>query len=119
MAEMVEFQAMVFPVKEKDLPREKEVFRRLLGVAPYVDAGFYVGFRIDGKEIGLDPSAEKQGLTAPIGYFVVEDIRRSLKELTDAGATIHRDVRDVGKGLLIALVQDPDGNIFGLKQNPK
>jgi predicted enzyme related to lactoylglutathione lyase len=119
VAEKIEFQQIVFPVKEKDLAREKALFRKLLGVEPYADGSFYVGFRIDGREIGLDPNAGKQGITGPVGYFIVEDIRRTLKELTDAGATIHSDARDVGYGMLVALVKDPDGNIFGLKQNPK
>lgn len=54
-----------------------------------------------------------------MGYFVVEDFRRSLNERTEAGAMIDKDPRDVGMGRLVVLVKDSGGNIFGLKQNPK
>jgi len=30
-----------------------------------------------------------------------------------------QDVKDVGKGLLVASVKDKDGNILGFRQNPQ
>jgi hypothetical protein len=37
-------------------------------------------------------------------------------ELEAAGAVLHSDVKNVGGGLLIALVKDADGNVLGLRQ---
>jgi predicted enzyme related to lactoylglutathione lyase len=48
----------------------------------------------------------------------VDDIRSSLQGLLDAGAQAHQDVKDVGRGLLIATVKDADGNVLGLRQSP-
>jgi predicted enzyme related to lactoylglutathione lyase len=57
-------------------------------------------------------------MTGPIGYWHVDDIRKSLRLLLDAGAQIQHEVKDVGGGKLIASVSDVDGNIVGLIQLP-
>ena len=106
----------VYPVQ--DLARAKALYSRLLGVEPYVDSPYYVGFRVGDQEIGLDPNGHTRGLTGPVGYSEVNDIRASLQALLDVGAQMHQDVRDVGGGKLIALVNDADGNIIGLMQSP-
>ena len=59
-----------------------------------------------------------QGLSGPIAYPTVDDIRASLKGLLDAGEQTQQDVRDVGGGKLIATVRDADGNVLGLVQEP-
>ena len=104
---------LVFPVK--DLAKAKALYRELLGVDPYADAPYYVGFRTGDMEIGLDPRGQTAG---PLPYWEVDDIRRRLKELVDAGARQDQDVRDVGGGKLIATVKDADGNVIGLTQSP-
>jgi predicted enzyme related to lactoylglutathione lyase len=57
-------------------------------------------------------------MTGPIGYYQVDDIKKSLQSLLDAGGQVQQDVKDVGMGMLIAWVKDADGNIIGLKQLP-
>jgi predicted enzyme related to lactoylglutathione lyase len=106
----------VYPVK--DLAQAKALFSELLGVEPYADAPYYVGYRVGDQEIGLDPNGHKQGLSGPVGYWEVDDIRKSLQSLLEAGAQTHQDVKDVGGGKLVALARDASGNIIGLMQNP-
>src|SRR5512139_3362546 len=101
-------RTIIYPVK--DIARAKALFQELLGVEPYADAPYYVGFKADGQDIGLDPNGHKEGMTA---YFHVDDIRKSLKSLLDAGAQQVQEIRDVGNGRLIASVKDADGNIIG------
>ena len=105
---------LVFPVK--DLPKAKAVYQELLGVEPYADAPYYVGFRTGDLEIGLDPHGKTAG---PLAYWEVDDIKQRLKELVEAGARQEQDVRNVGGGKLIATVTDADGNVFGLTQSPQ
>jgi predicted enzyme related to lactoylglutathione lyase len=102
---------VVYPVK--DIARAKVLFRELLGVEPYADAPYYVGFKVGNQEIGLDPNGHKDGMTV---YYYVDDIQKSLKSLVDAGAKTIQEVKDIGGGGLIAIVKDPDGNIIGLFQ---
>jgi predicted enzyme related to lactoylglutathione lyase len=106
----------VYPVK--NIAGAKTLYRQLLGVEPYVDQAYYVGFRIGDQEIGLDPNGHNQGMTGPVGYWQVEDIRQSLQSLLDAGAQIQQEVKDVGGGRLTAWVKDADGNVTGLMQSP-
>ncbi len=103
---------LVYPVK--DMAKAKTLYGELLGVEPYVDGAYYVGFRAGDLEIGLDPNSHNKG---PLGYWEVEDIRASLRQLLDAGAQADQDVKDVGRGMLVASVKDADGNTLGLRQS--
>ncbi len=105
-------RTVVYPVK--DIAKAKAFFRELLGVEPYADAPYYVGFKVDNEDIGLDPNGHKEGMTA---YYHVDDIKKSLKSLLDAGARQVQAIKDVGGGRLIASVKDADGNIIGLVQD--
>jgi predicted enzyme related to lactoylglutathione lyase len=104
-----------YPVK--DLAKAKTLYGELLGVEPYVDEAYYVGFDVEGQDVGLDPHGHNKGMTGPVGYWHVDDITKSLKALLEAGAEAHQEVRDVGGGKLIASVKDADGNIIGLIQS--
>ncbi|MET7417668.1 VOC family protein [Dactylosporangium sp. NPDC005555] len=106
------FGQIVYPVK--DIAQAKTLFSTLLGVEPYMDSPYYVGFRIGGQEIGLDPNGERKGMTGPVAYTKVDDLEAGLKALIDAGAVPHGDPQEVGGGRRIATVKDPSGNILGL-----
>jgi predicted enzyme related to lactoylglutathione lyase len=107
-----ERKLVVFPAKDVD--GAKKIFSTLLGTDPYVDQPYYVGFRAGGLEVGLDPN----GTGGPICYWDVDDIEASVQSLVGAGATLDEAPHDVGRGLLVAKVQDADGNVIGLRQSP-
>ena len=109
-------KTVIYPVG--DISEAKTFFSRLLGVEPYMDEPYYVGFTIGDQDIGLDPNGHKQGLAGPLDYYHVDDIKKSLQELLDAGAQAHQDIKNVGSGKLTALVKDSSGNIIGLIQMP-
>ena len=105
-----------YPVK--DLEAAKKLYGPLLGVEPYVDSPYYVGYRIGDREVGLDPHGHSLGMTGPVGFYNVTDIKESLRALLDAGAESQQEPKDVGGGLLVAYVKDTDGNSVGLLQAP-
>ena len=105
---------IIYPVR--DMARAKALYGTLAG-APIADSPYYVGFRMGDQDIGLDPNGHKRGLTGPLAYWHVADVRKSLRQLQDAGAELLQDVKDVGGGKLIASVRDADGNV-GLLQEP-
>jgi predicted enzyme related to lactoylglutathione lyase len=111
----VGLKTIVYPVK--DLDRAKALFSALLEVEPYADEAYYVGFKDAGQDVGLDPNGHAQGMTGPVPYWHVGDIRGRLAALLEAGAELLQDVRDVGGGRLIASVKDADGNHVGLVQD--
>jgi predicted enzyme related to lactoylglutathione lyase len=105
---------IVYPAKE--LASTKQIFSKFLGVEPYVDGPYYVGYKVGDMEIGLDPNAQNAG---PVTYIDVADIKGSLQEIMALGATLQQDIKDVAKGLLIASVKDKDGNALGFRQHPQ
>ena len=109
-------RTIIYPVK--NLAQAKALYRTFLEAEPYADAAYYVGFRVGDQEIGLDPNGHKAGMTGPLCYLHVDDIRKSLQLLQEAGAQVRQAVRDVGGGRLIASVTDADGNTLGLLQSP-
>lgn len=109
-------QTIIYPVK--DLARAKALFGALLGVEPYADEPYYVGFKAAGQDVGLDPNGHAKGMTGPVPYWHVTDLRERLTALLAAGAELLQDAQDVGGGRLIAFVKDPDGNLVGLLQDP-
>jgi predicted enzyme related to lactoylglutathione lyase len=105
-------KTVLYPVK--DMTQSKTVFRKLLGVEPYADQSYYIGFKVGDQDIGLVPGNPEAGMTA---FYHVDDIKDSLQILVDAGAKIIQDVKNVGGGRLIASARDKDNNIIGLIQN--
>jgi len=108
-------KTIVYPVK--DLDGAKALFSALLGVEPYADEPYYVGFKDAGQDVGLDPNGHAKGMTGPVPYWHVSDIRARLAALREQGAELLQDVQDVGGGRLIASVKDTDGNPVGLVED--
>ena len=108
----------LFIYPAKDIARAKTLYSKLLGIEPYVDGAYYVGFKVGDQELGLDPNGHNKGMTGPVGYWQVNDIKKCLQSLLDAGAQMQEEFKDVGGGKLIASVKDADSNIIGLIQSP-
>ena len=109
------FGQIIYPVK--DLATAKSLFSTLLGVEPYADSPYYVGFRVGEQEIGLDPNGHGKGYTGPVAYKAVDDIKAGLQTLLDAGAELHQEPQHVGGSRMIAVVKDDSGNFLGLVQD--
>lgn len=107
-------QTVIYPVR--DLAKAKALFRALLEAEPTVDEPHYVGFRVAGQDIGLDPHGHDRGLTGPLPYWHVDDIEGTVQTLIISGAEEVEGVQDVGGGKLLATLRDADGNLLGLIQ---
>ena len=103
---------ILYPAKYMN--QSKTLFSKFLGVDPYVDQPYYVGFKINDQDIGLVPNNPEGGATA---FYDVDDIKSSLQTLLDGGAELIQDIKNVGGERLIASVKDKDGNIIGLVQD--
>ncbi len=101
-----------------DLQAAKEWYTKVLGIEPYFDEPFYVGFNVGGYELGLNPDMSK--VTKGNGsytYWGVQDARAEYQRLLELGAEPSEEVQDVG-GILVATVLDAWGNVFGIIENP-
>ena len=112
----VNCNTVLYPVK--DVAQAKATFSALFGVAPHVDSPYYVGYSVDGHEIGLVPNGHDQGMSGPEPYYDVEDIVATIAQLETVGSVVIQPPTDVAAGLLVAKLRDTEGNLIGLKQLP-
>ncbi len=103
-----------------DLAAAKAWYAEALGVQPYFDEPFYVGFNVNGFELGITPDSSAAAVRpeAGIAYWGVADAARTVERLVGLGAVIVEPVEDVGGGIRTATVRDPFGNLFGVIENP-
>ena len=107
-------RTVIYPAP--DLVEAKRWWSRLLGIDPYFDEPFYVGFEVGGYELGLLPSAplEEGALT----YWGVADVAVALETAMEEGAAEHAPMAEVGGGIVTATVTTPSGAILGFIYNP-
>ncbi|UFH52487.1 VOC family protein [Spirosoma sp. KNUC1025] len=94
------------------LEKTKEWYTKALGIEPYFDEPFYVGFNVGGYELGLDPNAQ------PAEGSTLKQIEPEVQRLLDLGATVKDAVEEVGDEIKVAAIRDPFGNVVGLIENP-
>ena len=106
--------------KVPDLTKAKQWYSAILGIQPYFDEVFYVGYNVGGYELGLQPSEEDitKKTEGVITYWGVADVEKIFQKLLDHGAIAHENPTDVGEKIIVASVKDPWGNLFGVINNP-
>jgi predicted enzyme related to lactoylglutathione lyase len=102
-----------------DIEQGRDWYAKALGIQPYFDQPFYVGFNVGGFELGLHPGARPAAKEGGVDvYWGVQDIQAGLAHFLAAGAEKLEDAKDVGDDIKVAIVLDPFGNRFGLIENP-
>src|SRR5436305_13609423 len=102
-----------------DLAKVMAWYSKILRIEPYFDQPFYVGSKVEGYELGIDPDpSSSAGAGGVVVYWGVSDADAALKRLLSLGATERTNVQDVGEGIRVGTVLDPFGNVFGLIENP-
>jgi predicted enzyme related to lactoylglutathione lyase len=103
-----------------DLDRAKAWYTSVLGIEPYFDQPFYVGFNVGGFELGLDPDVTgfEGGSGAVAAYWGVSNCEAAFNRLLELGASAQTSVHDVGGDIRVATVTDPFGNVLGVIENP-
>ena len=103
-----------------DVARAKEWYASVLGIAPYFDEPFYVGFNVGGFELGLHPAGEgpSAGPGGTVAYWGVARMASAWERLVGLGAKPVSQPQDVGEGILVATLADPFGNLIGIIENP-
>jgi predicted enzyme related to lactoylglutathione lyase len=105
-------RTVIYPTS--DLAASKAWYSAVLGIEPYFDQPFYVGYNVNGYELGLLPDADPGAIT----YWGIADIDVALARLHDHGATPRSGPDDVGDDIRVATVTDPAGAIVGIIENP-
>ncbi len=99
-----------------DMEKAKVWYSELLGFAPYFDEPFYIGFNVNGFELGLMPEegAQKDPQPHSITYWAVDNIDEACRRMQTLGCRIHKAIEDVGGGIRSTSLFDPFGNLLGL-----
>lgn len=98
-----------------DLPASRAWWVEALGVEPYFDEPFYVGFDVAGFELGLMPT---EGEAETVTYWGARDVAEAVAALEARGASVRDAITDVGEGIRVATVTVPDGAVIGIIENP-
>ncbi len=103
-----------------DLEKAKSFYSQALGIQPYFDQPFYVGFNVGGFELGLVPvePGSQAGAGGVTAYWGVASMQDAWKHILGAGAAAVSQPQDVGEGIQVATVADPFGNAIGIIENP-
>jgi hypothetical protein len=107
-------RSLIYPAPK--LQESKEWWRKTLGKDPYFDDGGYVGFDLGGYELGLNSFSTE--LKGPITYIGVEDVPAAVESLTRDSAKVLMGPMDVGGGIILADIESPTGEVFGVIFNP-
>ena len=107
-------RTVIYP--SPDLDAARAWWSGVLGLDPYFDEPFYVGYDVGGYELGLLPTADPAD--GALVYWGVADVAASVATALAAGATEHAPVSDVGGGIVTATVRTPLGVVLGLIYNP-
>ena len=105
----------------EDLSSARDWYEGWLGIKPYFDEPFYVGFNVGGFELGLHPAQEEghdDRRAGSVAYWGVENIEDTVIQLKQLGASTLKDIENVGGRIRVAECQDPFGNVIGVIENP-
>lgn len=104
-----------------DIGAAKAWYAQVLGIQPYFDEPFYVGFNVGGFELGITPDSAAAPVRAEAGvaYWGVTNADSAYARLLQLGASAVEAVEDVGGGIKVGAVRDPFGNIVGVIENPQ
>jgi len=114
MSHRLRLRSAIFPVA--DLAAARQWYAGWLGIEPYFDEPFYVGFDVNGFELGLHPDSadHRPARGGGVAYWKTPSLDDEWKNLLGRGATELSAPRDVGGGVRVAQALDPFGNAIGL-----
>jgi len=107
-------RTIVYPAP--DLAASKAWWTEALGIKPYFDEPFYVGFNPGGYELGLNPAGDPAD--GPSTYWGVRDVTAEAERLIAQGAVVVAAIEEVGDGIKLGTFRSPGGDVFGLIENP-
>jgi predicted enzyme related to lactoylglutathione lyase len=109
-------RTVIYPVH--DLDAAMHWWSTVLGIDPYFDQPYYMGFNVDGYELALDPNGHAESGTGPVVYWGVKNVEQAADALTRAGAAIHAPITDYGSGIRTATLTAQDETLIGVIENP-
>lgn len=107
-------RTVIYPVV--DLAAATAWWSELLGIRPYFEQPFYVGFSVAGYELGLLPDANPAD--GALTYWGVESVPDAMAAAIRLGAVEHTGATEVGDSIVTGSVLTAVGSIVGFIYNP-
>ena len=107
-------RTVIYPAP--NLAAAKNWWSDFLGYEPYFDEPFYVGFNVEGYELGLLPDANP--VDGAQTYWGVANVEQAVEKAITQGAVAVSPATDVGDGIVTATVRIPSGSVVGFIFNP-
>ena len=108
---------IVFTTRMKELA---EFYCKGLDIGPYQESPQHLGCHAGSVYFGFDQADDESAKTrselGPTLWFTVDDIHASFDRLVELGATVRYPPTEKPWGAILASLEDPDGNIFGISQ---
>lgn len=103
-----------------DLASAKEWYKKVFNIEPYFDEPYYVGYNVDGYELGLNPNDDGYSNgNHSITYWGTNDIQKAFARFKELEVEIHEAPKNVGGPIWVGSIFDPFGNVIGLIENPE
>ena len=112
--EFLGLRSSIYPAPH--LAESKAWWATALGVEPYFNEPFYVGFDLGGYELGLNP--DMPPMPTPMTYWGVRNVPEAIESLSADGAKVVYGPTEVGEGIVIADLMSSTGELFGIIDNP-
>jgi len=97
-----------------DLANAKEWYSNLTNVQPYFDETFYIGFEINGFELGLEPDMDNiDAGNHTVTFRSVAGINNAFEKAMLICAVIFAPICNVRGSIEMAMGSDPFGNNIG------
>ncbi len=108
--------SVVFFVRE--LRKAAAWYGKILNVKPYRIDRDFIGFHLNGIDLGFHRLDKKAGKASGVQiiYWKVKDLDNTINNFIASGAKIFRKPIRIPEGGRVAQIQDPFGNILGLKE---
>lgn len=105
-------RTIVYPAP--DMEKAKAFYSELLQQPPYFEEPYYIGFDVNGFELGLVPDGNPAGQSGPVTYWKIADMQATITRMKALGAQVFEKPHSVGDGIEVATMQDPFANLVGL-----
>ena len=105
-----------------DLTAASDWYRELLGADPVETQPQLVTFLVGAVRLTLHREDEFNSVAGPKGtvaYWGVSDVDEIVAWCVARGATAHRGPKTIFTGERLCQLQDPFGNLFGVRQAPE
>ena len=95
-----------------------EFYKKVFNVDPEMEDGDWTGYNVGGGHVAIGPHDKVKGKSSNperiMFNLTTEDVKGEFERIKGYGTKVVADPYEMGGGMWIATLEDPDGNYFQL-----